>query len=235
MLEGLRLGIAAAELSRALSGIPSLPYNIQHSGDIYQRTSTEVSFFPDDEPANDLDLNNTWEAVNLLVNKYADPNFWEPFDENLASNNPERFWVSSRFTREDLLFPNARKVTYYPEDAIPALDVLFINPDGVDYPDPTVTLSIQIALDGTISGLRSEEDLPSIGSIPDEALEQFLETHLSTPDELKIAEWDEIEPDTLYREYLDPETGYHLFQILNRDGLFSSGFSLPPQPETTPQ
>lgn len=247
MLEAIRLGLTAVELSRALSGQPS-PVTPQNKPAIEWRANTNYSWSGDPlavtvfEPAQEFspieqaDMEHTKNAIGKLVNRHLEPDFWNLFDIRIETDPYSYFILTPESTRNDLLYTNRHTVSYYPQEpeadiTFPSVEVDLINPDGFNYFDPTIIVTLQLAKDKTLSGYKSDLDLPDADSIPEQELETLGDQYFLIPEAMKVLPWESAEndPDIKYRNFENPYTHATYYQQVSLTGGFMSfGYSTPP-------
>lgn len=245
--EAIRLGLAAGELSRALSGQPS-PVTLQNESPIEWRVNTNYSWRGDPlavtvfeqaqefSPIEQADIEHTKNAIGKLVNKNLEPDFWNLFESRLETDPYLHFILTPESTRSDLLYTNRHTVSYYSQEpeadiTFPSIEVDLINPDGFNYFDPTIIVTLQLAKDRTLSGYKSELDLPDAGSIPEQELETLGDQYFLIPEAMKVLPWESAEndPDVKYRTFENPDTHATYYQQVSLMGGFMSfGYSTPP-------
>lgn len=245
--EAIRLGLTAVELSRALSGQPS-PVILQNESPIEWKANTYYSWRGDPlaftvleqaqelSPIEQADIEHTKNAISKLVNKNLEPDFWSLFDSRLETDPYSYFILTPESTRNDLLYTNRHIVSYYSQEpevyiTFPSVEVDLINPDGFNYFDPTIIVTLQLAKDKTLSGYKSDLDLPDAGSIPEQELKTLGDQHFLIPEEMRVLLWESAknDPDIRYRTFENPDTHatYHQ-QVSLIEGLMSFGYSTPP-------
>ncbi|EKD85912.1 MAG: hypothetical protein ACD_37C00577G0002 [uncultured bacterium] len=245
--EAIRLGLATGELSRALSGQPS-PVTPQNEPPIEWKANTSYGWHKDpltvtvfeqaqeSSPIEQTDIEHTKNAISKLVNRNLEPDFWNLFDNRIEMDPYSYLILTPESTRNDLLYTNRHTVSYYSQEleadiTFPSVEVDLINPDGFNYFDPTIIVTLQLAKDRTLSGYKSDLDLPDAGSIPEQELEALGDQYFLIPETMKALPWESAEndPDIKYRTFENPDTHATYYQQISLIGGFMSfGYSTPP-------